>query len=64
MRLHFGGIESIVTRLHPDLVDCHKAAMADEKECLHTTTEGTVKVTISIVVHNPPSLELQLEPAQ
>jgi hypothetical protein len=48
----------------PQLVDCDKAAMGHEKECLHPTAEGTVKVTIGIVGYSPPSLELQLEPVK
>jgi B9 domain-containing protein 1 len=57
------GIKAWFTGLYPELVDCDKVAMGDERECLRTTSQGAVKATLNVVVHNPPHLELQLEQA-
>jgi hypothetical protein len=60
----FGVIESMVTWLHREFVDSDKVAMGHERECVHTRAEATVKVTMSIVADNPPSQELEPEPAK
>jgi B9 domain-containing protein 1 len=55
-------VTTFFTGLYPELVDGDMVAKGTERECLHTRSQGTVRVTLDVVIHNPEVLALQLAP--
>jgi B9 domain-containing protein 1 len=58
----FQKISAWFTGLAPELVDVDSVATGEFRECLHTCSQGSVRLALTVVINDTESLDLNLEP--